>query len=142
MALTELQAEMVEKSFEKLADNPHQSAALFYGQLFELDPGIKPLFKDSNMRDQERKLMDTLRVVVISLDRLDKISSVVKNLGQRHAVSYKVRPEHYTTGRQALIWMLRQSLGNESSEELESAWLELYDTVIALMQEGALATVS
>ena len=53
---------------EPIADT---AAALFYARLFELDPAIERLFRRTDMAAQRKILMQTLTVVVKSLDKLD-----------------------------------------------------------------------
>ena len=57
---------MVQSSWEKVKPIAPQAAELFYGKLFELNPSLKALFK-GDMKDQGKKLMDTLGVAVSSL---------------------------------------------------------------------------
>ena len=69
---------------EPIADT---AAGLFYARLFELDPAIERLFRRTDMAGQRKILMQTLTVVVKSLDKLDQI--VIQGLAlccpsQRH----------------------------------------------------------
>ena len=131
------QVQLVRSSFAKVAPIKDQAAALFYGRLFELDPDLKPLFK-SDMRAQGAKLMAALGVVVGSLDQLARILPVVRELGRRHA-TYGVRPDHYATVGEALIWTLEQGLGAEFTTETRRAWTDVYSrlawTMIAAAEE-------
>lgn len=43
--MTNEQIELVTESFEKIAPRADEAAALFYRRLFELDPGLRFLFK-------------------------------------------------------------------------------------------------
>jgi hemoglobin-like flavoprotein len=87
---------------EPIADT---AAGLFYGRLFELDPAIERLFRRTDMAAQRKVLMQTLTVVVKSLDKLDQIVPAVQALGRRHA-GYGVREAHYATVGDALLWTL------------------------------------
>jgi hemoglobin-like flavoprotein len=90
---------------EPIADT---AAGLFYGRLFELDPAIERLFRRTDMAGQRKVLMQTLTVVVKSLDKLDQIVPAVQALGQRHA-GYGVREAHYAT-------VARRSSGHSSKD--------------------------
>ena len=57
--MTPQQIDLVQSSFAKVAPIADAAAALFYGRLFELAPGVKPLFR-GDMTEQGRKLMMTL----------------------------------------------------------------------------------
>ena len=70
--MTPTQGEMVQKSFSKVAPIADQAAALVYGRLFEIAPAVKPLFR-GDMKEQGKKLMGTLAVVVGGLTRLETI---------------------------------------------------------------------
>lgn len=137
LKMTPEQKELVQKSFEKVGQNPDEAAAIFYNRLFEIDSSAKELFAHSDMKNQGRKLMDTLKVAVVSLDKLDKIVPVVENLGERHAAQYHVQTEHYASVGQALIWTLAQYLGEDFTPEHEQAWLEVYTILAGVMQRGA-----
>jgi hemoglobin-like flavoprotein len=90
------------------------------------------------MAAQRKVLMQTLTVVVKSLDRLDQIVPAVQALGRRHA-GYGVRAEHYDTVGAALLWTLEQGLGNGFSPEVRDAWTQAYGTLASVMIDAAAA---
>jgi hemoglobin-like flavoprotein len=120
---------------EPIADT---AAELFYGRLFELDPALQRLFRRTDMAAQRKVLMQTLTVVVKSLDRLDQIVPAVQALGRRHA-GYGVRAEHYDTVGAALLWTLEQGLGDGFSPEVRDAWTQAYGTLASVMIDAAAA---
>jgi hemoglobin-like flavoprotein len=122
-------------SVEPIADT---AASLFYTRLFELDPAIERLFRRTDMAAQRKILMQTLAVVVKSLDKLDQIVPAVQALGRRHA-GYGVREEHYATVGEALLWTLEQGLGDAFTPDLRAAWTEAYTTLATVMIEAARA---
>ena len=65
------------------------TAELFYGRLFEMDPSIEPMFK-GDIKEQGRKLMDTIDVIAKGLSVPEIILPSIKQLAQRHA-GYGVR---------------------------------------------------
>jgi len=95
---------------EPIADT---AAGLFYGRLFELDPALERLFRRTDMTAQRKILMQTLTVVVKSLDKLDLIVPAVQAPGRRHA-GYGVREAHYATVGEALLWTLEQDSARHS----------------------------
>jgi hemoglobin-like flavoprotein len=115
-----------------------EAARLFYDRLFEIDPSTRPLFASTGMTEQGKKLMQMINVAVASLERLDAIRSAVKDLGRRHE-GYGVREEHYESVGAALLWTLGQGLGEEFTLEVEEAWAETYETLTAIMKDGAAA---
>jgi hemoglobin-like flavoprotein len=118
---------------EPIADT---AAGLFYGRLFELDPTLQRLFRRTDMAAQRKVLMQTLTVVVKSLDRLDQIVPAVQALGRRHA-GYGVREEHYATVGTALLWTLEQGLGEAFTPPVHDAWAGAYGTLASVMIEAA-----
>lgn len=118
---------------EPIAD---AAAGLFYGRLFELDPALQRLFRRTDMAAQRKVLMQTLAVVVKSLDRLDQIVPAVQALGRRHA-GYGVRAAHYDTVGAALLWTLEQGLGDGFTQEVRNAWTEAYGTLASVMIDAA-----
>lgn len=120
---------------EPIADT---AAELFYGRLFELDPALQRLFRRTDMAAQRKVLMQTLTVVVKSLDRLDQIVPAVQALGRRHA-GYGVRAEHYDTVGAALLWTLEQGLGDGFTPEVRDAWTQAYGTLASVMIDAAAA---
>jgi hemoglobin-like flavoprotein len=118
---------------EPIADT---AAGLFYGRLFELDPALQRLFRRTDMAAQRKVLMQTLAVVVKSLDRLDQIVPAVQALGRRHA-GYGVRAEHYDTVGAALLWTLEQGLGDGFTPEVRAAWTQAYGTLASVMIDAA-----
>lgn len=118
---------------EPIADT---AASLFYGRLFELDPTIERLFRRTDMAAQRKVLMQTLTVVVKSLDRLDQIVPAVQALGRRHA-GYGVRESHYATVGEALLWTLEQGLGEAFTPAVRDAWATAYGTLASVMIDAA-----
>jgi nitric oxide dioxygenase len=118
---------------EPIADS---AAGLFYGRLFELDPAIERLFRRTDMPAQRKVLMQTLTVVVKSLDKLDQIVPAVQALGRRHA-GYGVREEHYATVGAALLWTLERGLGDAFTPEVRDAWADAYAILASVMIEAA-----
>lgn len=127
----------VQRTFNIIAPIADNAAALFYSRLFEIDPNLKPMFR-GDMSEQGKKLMQMLTIAVNSLTKLDSIVPAVQELGRRH-VKYGVRPEHYNTVAEALLWMLQHTLGSAFTADVKQAWTEVYtvlaDTMIAAANE-------
>ena len=127
----------VQSTFDIIAPIADDAAALFYSKLFELDPSLKSMF-NSDMAGQRKKLMQILGVAVSSLNNLEAIVPAVQDLGRRH-VKYGVRPQHYNTVAEAILWMLAQTLGAAFTPAIKQSWTEVYtvlaDTMIAAANE-------
>jgi hemoglobin-like flavoprotein len=129
------QIQLVQETFNMVGSSADEVAALVYQRLFELEPGLRPLFK-SDLHQQGKKLMSTLALVVNGLTRPERILAAVQHLGQRHA-GYGVREEDYETVGQALIWTLAQTFGTAFTPEIAEAWVEAYTMLANIMQEAA-----
>jgi nitric oxide dioxygenase len=108
-------------------ESRHEMVLLFYGRLFELAPQVRGLFK-MEIREQARKLMDTLTSLVAALDRFQELRRDLADLGRRHA-GFKVEPAHYQVLVTALTWAFAQALGIEFDRETRAAWEQLLGAV-------------
>ncbi|MEM8905288.1 MAG: globin family protein [Actinomycetota bacterium] len=129
--MTDRQIELVQTTFADVEPIADQAAALFYGRLFELAPGVRSLFAD-DMTEQGRKLMDTLGVAASGLTDLEALVPVVQGLGERHA-GYGALPEHFPVVGEALLWTLGQGLGEAFTDEAEAAWTAAYGLLSEVM---------
>jgi hemoglobin-like flavoprotein len=137
--MTPEQIEIVRSNWAAVEPIAPQAADLFYGKLFELDPKLRPLFKE-DMAEQKEKLMDMLAVAVKGLTKLDTIVPAVRNLGMRH-VDYGVTEDHYATVGEALLWTLEQGLGDQFTDDAKEAWTEVYTVLSEQMLQAAAEAV-
>jgi hemoglobin-like flavoprotein len=126
---------LVKESHSLVVPIAEQAADLFYQRLFTIAPETKALFV-GDMKDQGRKLMATIAVVVASLDGLDKIPPAVKDLAVRH-VGYGVEDRHHAKVGEALIWTLEAGLGDAFTPERKAAWLETYTLLAGVMLKAS-----
>jgi hemoglobin-like flavoprotein len=122
--MTPDQVKAIQESFAKVAPISETAAELFYGRLFEIAPEVKPLFR-GDMKEQGRKLMGTLAVVVNGLNDLNAILPAASALAKRH-VEYGVKPDHYAPVGAALLWTLERGLGEHWTPALAGAWTAAY----------------
>jgi len=138
MSITDEEKMLVTQSFAKVAPIAEKAAELFYGRLFEIAPDTKSLFTETDMKEQGRKLMQTLATAVGALYQLDSIVVDIKQMGRRH-IAYGVKKEQYATVGEALLWTLEQGLGDEFTPEVKTAWTKVYtilaDTAITAYDE-------
>ncbi|WP_342361181.1 globin family protein [Terrarubrum flagellatum] len=133
--MTPQQIADVQSSFAKVAPIAETAAGLFYNRLFETTPEVKPFFK-GDIKEQGRKLMATLSVVVKGLNDLGAIVPVAQKLAVRH-VDYGVKAEHYAPVGAALLWTLEQGLGDDFTPDVKSAWAAAYGALSGVMIEAA-----
>ncbi|WP_203075658.1 globin family protein [Falsiroseomonas ponticola] len=137
--MTPSQIDAIETSFRLVAPIAEPAAAIFYQRLFALDPAIKPLFAQTDISEQGRKLMQAIGFVVANLRRPDALLPAVAALGARHR-GYGVRPGHYDTVGQALLDTLAEGLGPHFTAEVRDAWAAAYGVLAHAMIEAAAET--
>ena len=138
--LTSRQKRLIKESFESVQEYSTALTKLFYGRLFELQPGVRSLFK-TNLEDQSRKLLDMIVIIVEALDDFDALRPRLVELGQKH-VTYGALPEHYDVVRKSLLWALGRALEMGFDAETKAAWNEMLGAVATAMLEGAARTPS
>jgi hemoglobin-like flavoprotein len=129
--MTPDEIDLVQSSFAKVVPIADVAAELFYGRLFEIAPEVKPLFR-GDMREQGRKLMTTLGVVVSGLKNLEAVLPAAKALAIKH-VGYGVAAAHYKPVGEALIWTLDKGLGEGFTPATREAWLAAYGALSRVM---------
>lgn len=135
--MTPEQKNLVRTTWAQVVPIKEKAAELFYGKLFELDPSVKPMFKN-DIAEQGKKLMMSINTVVNSLDRLEPMVPVLQDMGRRHK-GYGVQDQHYATVGAALLWTLEAGLGPAFTPEVKTAWTEAYTVIATVMQDAAKA---
>lgn len=130
MSLTEQEKTIIRESFGKVAPESKLVAEIFYARLWEIDPESRSLFKNTNMVEQGRKLMQTLAFVFGGLHDIESILPAVRDLGRRH-IGYGIRKEQYSSVGLALIWALETKLGEAFTAEVKEAWLKVYTLLVS-----------
>jgi hemoglobin-like flavoprotein len=133
--MTNDQIGLVQTSFERVKPLAEEAAVLFYARLFELDPTLRPLFKN-DIRLQGLKLMQTIELVVESLNRMDGLVADIGALGVRHR-GYGVKDQHYETVGEALLWTLEKALEPGFTAETGEAWAAAYGMLAQMMKDAA-----
>ena len=129
------QITLVQNTFRLIEPIAEIAAGLFYNRLFELDPSLRPMFKN-DIKEQGKKLMQALAFVVKGLKKPDMIIPVIQDLGRRH-VQYGVQDAHYDTVGAALLWTLEKGLGEAWTAEVQEAWTAAYGLISHVMKEAA-----
>jgi len=134
--MTPRQIDLIRTSWSAVEPISDDAARLFYDRLFESDPAIKRLFAKTDMQAQRGILMQTLTLLVSSLDDFELVVPVLEALGRVHA-GYGVRERHYDTVEAALLWALDRGLGEAFDDETADAWATAYSAVASVMIEAA-----
>ena len=131
-----LNIEILEQSFDKVKPRANEFAASFYDNLFQAYPEVKPLFANADMVNQQKKLLNSLVLVVENLRNPEALGPVLNALGARH-VGYGAIPKYYTPVGEALLMTFEQYLQEDWTPEVKKAWLDAYRAITKLMLKGA-----
>lgn len=131
---------LLRTSFQQIASRKVDVAATFYDRLFEVAPGVRPLFAD-DMAEQRTKLVQSLAAIVQYVDRPEQLTQFVASLGQRH-VGYGAKPEHYDVVGQVLLWTFEKILGPDFTPAVKNAWATAYTAVAGIMTNAAAAVAT
>lgn len=126
---------ILEESFARIRPRSTEFAASFYNNLFALYPQLRPLFANTPMKEQEKKLMISLVLVINNIRNLTYLTTLLKELGERH-VRYGISPEYYPMVGAALLKTLESYLGMDWTPEVKQAWTYGYGAIADLMLEG------
>ena len=132
MAISLRQKQLVQGSFAKVVPIADTAATIFYDKLFEFAPKVRSMFK-SDLSEQKKKLMTALTVAVKGLDDIPKLVKILQNLAETH-VQYGVKAEHFSPVGNALLFALKQGLGDEFDQELREAWIAVIHVVADTMK--------
>jgi hemoglobin-like flavoprotein len=127
--------DLLRSSFQKIASSKLDIATIFYDRLFDVAPGVRPLFK-SDMDEQRKKLIQSLATIVLYVDKPEKLTAFVSSLGQHH-VGYGAKPEHYDVVGQVLLWTFEKVLGSGFTPDVKAAWTGAYTAIAGIMKTAA-----
>ena len=133
--LNSRQIDLLRASFAEGERQGEQAIDLFYDNLFAANPALRPMFSASRQR-QSRKFLQSLRLIVNSLDEPERSVEVLEQLGERHK-GYGVQEHHYELAGGVLIATLTQLFGEEFSAEMRSAWQAAFGLIAAVMVQAA-----
>lgn len=131
-----LNIEVLEQSFERVKPNAPQFASSFYQNLLSDYPQVRPLFANTTMEEQEKKLIMSLVLVVENLRNPGYLTTVLQQLGERH-VRYGAMRQHYPIVGAELLKTFEAYLGEEWTPEVKQAWTDAYGTIANIMLDGA-----
>ena len=131
-----LEIQLLETTFNRIKPHAVEFSASFYGKLFAHHPELKPLFQNTDLVAQEKKLIASLAIIVENLRNSEQLTLALKSLGAYHREVGTIR-EHYPFVGQALLETLAQYLGDDWNRATEQAWLNAYNSISEIMLEGA-----
>ncbi|WP_347311673.1 globin domain-containing protein [Defluviimonas sp. SAOS-178_SWC] len=136
MSLTPDHIAAIRQSWVALSMDPDTLTERFYAKLFRIAPGVRPLFANSDMRAQRRKLASAIAMVVHHADNLSAIAPALEDMGRRH-VGYGATDAQYDAVGRALIHAIAGFHGPSFTQAMRDAWVAAYAAVAAAMMAGA-----
>ena len=134
--MTVMNITALRQSFELVAPQSELLTTIFYRELFERYPAVRPLFSKVDLRTQKGKLVASLSLIVKALDDSPRLVAYLQGLGRRH-VAYGTLAEHYAPVGECLLFALAEVAGSAWSSELEQAWSEAYGVITEVMLGAA-----
>jgi hemoglobin-like flavoprotein len=128
--------DLLENSFSIVKEHATDFTVTFYKNLFADYPEVKPLFANSHMEVQGKKLFTSLVLTIDSLRKPELLAQTLRGLGMRH-IKYGVLPQHYPMVGNSLLKSLESSLEHAWTDDVKQAWVDAYTAVTQLMLEGA-----
>lgn len=127
-----LDVENLVKGYEKMEPCFDKIAEAFYADLFEKFPQVKPLFKNSDIKVQQGKLVAALKLVASNINNVDKLADILSGLGKKHQ-SYGAVAGHYTAVAETLLAVLKKVIGRAWNKNIDSAWANALDVIASVM---------
>ncbi len=127
--------EKLQYSFGTMVPQKDKIAETFYNRLFEVAPGVRPLFKGP-IDVQGHKLVMALKQIIMSLKSPKELTDFLTNLSERH-VGYGAVAAHYPVVGEVLLWTFGEVLGDEFTPELQELWGGAYGVVSDAMIAAA-----
>lgn len=131
-------SELVLQRYQKaLYDANKAFADIFYARLFETAPEVVELFKADTLEEQKQKFGNMVTLLTRSMNRLHDTLNTMQELGVTH-MKLGVKIEHYQPFVAALLWALRQRLGEEDfNENVAKAWIAVMSRICGIMVNAA-----
>lgn len=136
MELSQHQIKLVKESWRSFRNvSPAVVGDLFYSKLFADHPSLRKMFP-KQMDEQYKKLVDMLTAIIVRLDHLGTFTEEIEAMARRH-VEYGVKPAHYKSVGDALLWTLEKGSGKGWNEEIKHAWANCYWILANIMIDSA-----
>ncbi|MBI3438959.1 MAG: hemin receptor [Proteobacteria bacterium] len=129
------QVALVQRTFRAAEGLGEKVAEIFYEELFAIDPSLRSMFS-GDMREQHRKLLGALAMVVNGLNQPERVIPAAQKLAIKH-LDYGVTARHYTIVGNALLRTLKKGLGDAFTPEVRAAWIAAYQVLADVMRAAA-----
>ncbi len=130
-----LNVQALRSSFDLVAPRADELAERFYDRLFDDYPELEPLFVGTNFDEQRQKLIQSIALIVKSLEDPEALTRYLHQLGVGHDEK-GVTENDYEPVANSLLATLAEIADEHWNQELEDAWTEALETVASIMLEG------
>ena len=128
VTVADLDVDSLESSCTALMPYGEALAESFYRKLFKRYPEIEPLFDGVEIKEQEQKLLASLKLVVENIRRPEKLASELNQLGARHQ-SYGVLATHYDAAAEVLLETIGEYAGGLWTDKVRRTWVAALMTI-------------
>ncbi len=127
-----LAVDVLERSFAAVAPRGDELVDRFYEELFARYPAVKPMFAGTTRKEQSRKLLAALKLVIGNLRRPAVLTKTLTELGARHQ-GYGAAPEHYEAVAGTLLDVMAEVAGADWTAEVDAAWRDALGAISEIM---------
>ncbi|MDH5649432.1 MAG: globin domain-containing protein [Gammaproteobacteria bacterium] len=134
--MIKVDSRLVRSCWEKieLAQYQQEYVAVFYHTLFQQHPHLRVLFP-SDLKAQERKLLETLNQVINGLQYLEELKESLLELGRKHQ-DLNIDPALFEVVTGVSVVALKRVLDSNITQEELLAWEQAFRAVSAIMLQG------
>lgn len=126
----------IHESLDRILNSDETVADLFYGELFERRPELRPFFQAVNLRHQAVLLTMALAVIAQHYGQPFPVTTrYLRVLGHRHHAR-GIPADRYPGFGQVLLENLARFHGPDWTPELARQWSEAIDQATQTMLEG------
>jgi len=130
------------EEIRRLPDYEQKTGVLLFQKLFELEPDAKVIFgfqKDADVNTELTKSARFIKHAKYFIQMIDKalgmlgpdielLTEILMDLGKKH-MGYGVKPEYYPSMGRALIFSVKECLGDNFTDDMKDAWLEVFSAL-------------
>jgi hemoglobin-like flavoprotein len=139
------QIELIRASYDQITPISSAVGEIFYNRLFELAPELRSMFDGSfagpggkfRVISQvvERHVRALVSQPVTPMGEKPPILPPMMELGYKHA-GFPLTIEHFDKMKEALLWTLEETLGDNFPHETRECWSTAYDGVADMIRRA------
>lgn len=134
-AMTADRHQLVQDSWETIEPNSVRLVELAVLHLVEITPALGLVIANHEMLVVCRSVGDIIGRLITTLDEPNQLVPFAVELGRSNP-DLGISARMYPAMGEALVWALHLQLGDTFTAELQTAWVECYQLVSAIMRRG------